>query len=60
VLLDVDDGLDPSIYEPNTWLPLQKMILVSLLTVKDPDIRRKLAANVILSGGGSHLEGLTD
>jgi actin-related protein 8 len=41
-------------------MPLDKAITASILAVPAPELRRRLATQVLLSGGGARVRGLVD
>ncbi|CAD8176546.1 unnamed protein product [Paramecium pentaurelia] len=45
---------------PNYMIPLDHMIAYSIAQVQDPEIRQKLANNILFTGGGAHLIDLVD
>lgn len=46
---------DPFIYQT-----LEEMVLASLLSIRDSDIRKKFACSILVIGGGAHMPKLTE
>jgi actin-related protein len=46
---------DPFIYQS-----LEEMVLASLLSIRDSDIRKKFATSILVIGGGAHIPKLTE
>ena len=54
-------GVDTeSICDPFIFQTLEDLIMASLLSIKDFDIRKKFITNILIIGGGAHMPKLSD
>jgi len=51
---------DESICDPFIYQPIEDMVMASLLSIKDVDVRKKFMANILIIGGGAHLPKLAE
>ena len=46
--------------DPNKMTTLDDLVCYSLSRIQDPELKRKMAMNIILIGGGSHISAISD
>ena len=47
-------------YNPWSFQALEELIQASILSIKEPDQRKKYLTNILLIGGGAHLPKFTE
>lgn len=53
--LDTESICDPFIYQP-----IEDIVMASLISIKDADIRKKFMTNILIIGGGAHMPKLSE
>ena len=46
--------------DPYTYVPLHKMIMASIMGIKDSDMRKKFLPSILVIGGGGCIPQLAD
>lgn len=49
-----------AICDPFIYQSLEEMVLASLLSIRDSDIRKKFASSILIVGGGAHMPKLAE
>jgi hypothetical protein len=57
---DTSGLVSDTICDPFIYQPLEEMVLASLLSIRDSDIRKKFATSVLVVGGGAHMPKLAE
>lgn len=57
---EVSSLINENIVDPFIYQTLEELVLASLLSIKDNDIRKKFAGNILIVGGGAHLPKLAE
>jgi actin-related protein len=57
---EVSSLVNENIVDPFIYQTLEELVLASLLSIKDSDIRKKFAGNILIVGGGAHLPKLAE
>ncbi len=47
-------------HDPNKMSTLDDLVCYSLSRLSDPELKRKMAMNIVLIGGGSHITAISD
>jgi hypothetical protein len=58
-LLNSEDT-DPKIFDPWLYQSIEELILSSLRSIKDKDLRKKYLSSILIVGGGAHMNKLTE
>ena len=57
---DLTGLVGDAIGDPFIYQSLEEMVLASLLSIRDSDIRKKFATSILVIGGGAHMPKLTE
>lgn len=57
---DLTGLVGDAIGDPFIYQTLEEMVLASLLSIRDSDIRKKFASSILVIGGGAHMPKLTE
>lgn len=58
--VDTSGYVNDTICEPFIYQSLEEMVLASLLSIRDSEIRKKFASSILIIGGGAHMPKLAE
>ncbi|CAM6003337.1 unnamed protein product [Sphagnum balticum] len=55
MITDMSGLVNESVTDPFIYQSLEEVVLASLLSIRDAEVRRKFSSNILVIGGGAHM-----